>query len=265
MSNRLAAATSPYLLQHAKNPVNWLPWGDEALNKAKIENKPIFLSIGYAACHWCHVMAHESFENPETAAFMNEHFVNIKVDREERPDLDNIYMQATIAMTGSGGWPMSVFLTPDLKPFYAGTYFPPTRRYNMPSFREVLEGLANAWENQRNEIEDTGVKVYQHLHSQVKLEGDERLTSEHLDAIAKAIQAAYYWGTGGWGDAPKFPQPMALEFLLHHAIARKQDEYLKLIEHCLKTMARGGMYDVVGGGFSRYSTDNHWRVPHFEK
>lgn len=265
MSNRLAAATSPYLLQHAENPVNWLPWGDEALNKAKIENKPIFLSIGYAACHWCHVMAHESFENPETAAFMNEHFVNIKVDREERPDLDNIYMQATIAMTGSGGWPMSVFLTPDLKPFYAGTYFPPTRRYNMPSFREVLEGLANAWENQRNEIEDTGVKVYQHLHSQVKLEGDERLTSEHLDAIAKAIQAAYYWGTGGWGDAPKFPQPMALEFLLHHSVVTKQNEYLKLIEHCLKTMARGGMYDVVGGGFSRYSTDDHWRVPHFEK
>ncbi|MCK6584369.1 MAG: thioredoxin domain-containing protein [Anaerolineales bacterium] len=265
MSNRLAAATSPYLLQHAENPVNWLPWGDEALNKAKIENKPIFLSIGYAACHWCHVMAHESFENAETAAFMNEHFINIKVDREERPDLDNIYMQATIAMTGSGGWPMSVFLTPDLKPFYAGTYFPPTRRDNMPSFREVLEGLANAWTNQRNEIEDTGVKVYQHLHSQVKLERDERLTSEHLDAIAKAIQAAYYWGTGGWGDAPKFPQPMALEFLLHHAVARNQDEYLKLIEHCLKTMARGGMYDVVGGGFSRYSTDDHWRVPHFEK
>lgn len=265
MPNLLATATSPYLLQHADNPVNWLPWGDEALNKAKIENKPIFLSIGYAACHWCHVMAHESFENAETAAFMNEHFINIKVDREERPDLDNIYMQATIAMTGSGGWPMSVFLTPELKPFYAGTYFPPTRRYNMPSFREVLEGLANAWTNQREEVEDTGVKVYQHLHSQVKLEGDERLTSDHLDAIAKAMQAAYYWGTGGWGDAPKFPQPMALEFLLHHAVARKQDEYLKLIEHCLKTMARGGMYDVVGGGFSRYSTDDHWRVPHFEK
>lgn len=265
MPNSLINETSPYLLQHAHNPVDWYPWKEEALNKAKAENKPIFLSIGYAACHWCHVMAHESFENLETAAFMNEHFVNIKVDREERPDLDNIYMQATIAMTGSGGWPMSVFLTPDLKPFFAGTYFPPVRRYNMPSFREVLEGLANAWANQRSEVEETGGKVFEHLHSQAKSETDESLTPEHLDAIAKAMQGAYYWGTGGWGDAPKFPQPMALEFLLHHSVVTKQNEYLKLIEHCLKTMARGGMYDVVGGGFSRYSTDDHWRVPHFEK
>ncbi len=265
MSNYLANASSPYLLQHAENPVGWHPWGTEALEKAKAENKPIFLSIGYAACHWCHVMAHESFEDPETAAFMNEHFVNIKVDREERPDLDNIYMQATIAMTGSGGWPMSVFLTPDLKPFYAGTYFPPVRRYNMPSFKEVLAGLSNAWANDRTEVEKTSNKVFEHLDTKLRSTNEELLTPDHLESIAKAMQGAYYWGTGGWGDAPKFPQPMALEFLLHYSVSTKQTEYLKLIEHCLKVMARGGMYDVVGGGFSRYSTDDHWRVPHFEK
>lgn len=265
MSNHLADASSPYLLQHAENPVEWYPWGAEALEKAKAENKPIFLSIGYAACHWCHVMAHESFENAETAAFMNEHFVNIKVDREERPDLDNIYMQATIAMTGSGGWPMSVFLTPELKPFYAGTYFPPVRRYNMPSFKEVLAGLSNAWINDRTEVEKTSNKVFEHLNAKLKPNDEEVLTPDHMEAIAKVMQGAYYWGTGGWGDAPKFPQPMALEFLLHHSVTTKQTEYLKLIEHCLKVMARGGMYDVVGGGFSRYSTDDHWRVPHFEK
>ena len=186
-------------------------------------------------------MAHESFEDPETAAFMNEHFINIKVDREERPDLDNIYMQATIAMTGSGGWPMSVFLTPDLKPFYAGTYFPPVRRYNMPSFKEVLAGLANAWQNDRNEVANTSNKVFEHLNTMLKSSAEERLTAEHLDAIAKAMQGAYYWGTGGWGDAPKFPQPMALEFLLHPSVTTKQIEYLKLIELCLKVMARGGM------------------------
>ena len=265
MPNYLISASSPYLLQHANNPVDWHPWGEEALNKAKAENKPIFLSIGYAACHWCHVMAHESFEDSETAAFMNEHFINIKVDREERPDLDNIYMQATIAMTGSGGWPMSVFLTPELKPFYAGTYFPPVRRYNMPSFREVLEGLSNAWVSDREEIEKTSNKVFEHLDTKLKSNNEENLTTDHLEAIAKAMQGAYYWGTGGWGDAPKFPQPMALEYLLHHAVTSKQNEYIKLIEHCLKVMARGGMYDVVSGGFSRYSTDDHWRVPHFEK
>lgn len=265
MSNYLANASSPYLLQHAENPVEWHPWGTEALEKAKAENKPIFLSIGYAACHWCHVMAHESFEDPETAAFMNEHFVNIKVDREERPDLDNIYMQATIAMTGSGGWPMSVFLTPDLKPFYAGTYFPPVRRYNMPSFKEVLAGLSNAWANDRTEVEKTSNKVFEHLDTKLRSTNEESLTPDHLESIAKAMQGAYYWGTGGWGDAPKFPQPMALEFLLHYSVSTKQTESLKLIEHCLKVMARGGMYDVVGGGFSRYSTDDHWRVPHFEK
>ncbi|HNA87652.1 MAG TPA: thioredoxin domain-containing protein [Anaerolineales bacterium] len=265
MPNQLIHETSPYLIQHVNNPVNWYPWGEEALTKARAENKPIFLSIGYAACHWCHVMAHESFENAETAAFMNEHFINIKVDREERPDLDNIYMQATVAMTGSGGWPMSVFLTPDLKPFYAGTYFPPVRRYNMPSFKEVLNGLSNAWQNDRDEVEKTGIKVRDHLQTQASLQSSELLVPEHLTAIAKTMQESYDWGYGGWGDAPKFPQPMAVEFLLHHSSAQKTEEYTKLIKHYLYAMTRGGMYDVVGGGFSRYSTDNQWRVPHFEK
>lgn len=265
MTNQLSNSTSPYLLQHANNPVDWFPWGAEALQKARDENKPIFLSIGYAACHWCHVMEHESFEDEETAAFMNEHFVNIKVDREERPDLDGIYMQATIAMTGSGGWPMSVFLTPDLKPFYTGTYFPPVRRYNMPAFRDVLSGLANAWQNDRAEVENTAGKVNAHLQAQVQPQGGDPLTSDHLAAIANAMKESYDWGYGGWGDAPKFPQAMALEFLLHHSSAANTDDYHKLIHHCLQAMARGGMYDVVGGGFSRYSTDNLWRVPHFEK
>lgn len=265
MPNHLSNSSSPYLLQHASNPVDWYPWDEEALSKAKSDNKPIFLSIGYAACHWCHVMAHESFEDPGTAMLMNEHFINIKVDREERPDIDGIYMQAVIAMTGSGGWPMSVFLTPELKPFYAGTYFPPVRRYNMPSFKDVLTGLANAWSNDRAEVENTSTKVSQHLQAQVKPHTQNALTPEHLTAIANAIQESYDWGYGGWGDAPKFPQPMVLEFLLHHSAMRKADEYNKLITHCLNAMARGGMYDVVGGGFSRYSTDNQWRTPHFEK
>lgn len=265
MPNRLLNATSPYLLQHAYNPVDWHPWGEEALKKSKDEDKPIFLSIGYAACHWCHVMAHESFEDEETAKFMNEHFINIKVDREERPDIDGIYMQATIAMTGSGGWPMSVFLTPDLKPFYAGTYFPPTRRYNMPAFKDVLSGLYNVWKNERDEVLNTSEKVTNHLQLTNKLQNDELLTKEHLNAIANAMRDSYDWGYGGWGDAPKFPQAMAIEFLLHHSAVNKTNEYENLIMHCLNAMARGGMYDVVGGGFSRYSVDNNWRVPHFEK
>ena len=265
MPNQLINETSPYLLQHADNPVDWYPWGENALSKARNENKPIFLSIGYAACHWCHVMAHESFEDEETAKFMNEHFINIKVDREERPDLDAIYMQATIAMTGSGGWPMSVFLTPDLKPFYTGTYFPPSRQFNLPSFRDVLNGLANAWTQNRDDIENTGIKVSEYLQAQAKVQNNDLLNEEHLDTIAKSIHESYDWGYGGWGDAPKFPQAMVVEFLLHHDAVNKKSEHLELIIHCLKAMARGGMYDVVGGGFSRYSTDNHWRVPHFEK
>jgi uncharacterized protein YyaL (SSP411 family) len=266
MANNLINENSPYLLQHANNPVNWFPWGEEALTKARTENKPIFLSIGYAACHWCHVMAHESFENEDTATFMNEHFVNIKVDREERPDIDAIYMRATVAMTGSGGWPMSVFLTPDLKPFYAGTYFPPVQRYNMPAFRDVLAGIARAYEEEPDEILRVSSEVSSHLQRSLASEqnSDSTFHQEHLKAVAKALVDAYDWGYGGWGQAPKFPQPMTIEFLLRR-YAAGDEEALKPAIHVLKAMSRGGMYDVIGGGFSRYSVDNFWRVPHFEK
>jgi uncharacterized protein YyaL (SSP411 family) len=268
--NHLSKSTSPYLLQHAHNPVDWYPWGEEALSKAKREDRPIFLSIGYSACHWCHVMAHESFEDPEIAAFMNDHFVNIKVDREERPDIDSIYMQATIAMTGSGGWPMSIFLAPDLKPFFTGTYFPPQRRYSMPAFKDILGGLANAWKNDKIEIEKAGDQILAFLQNKTINEKTEMLSLDQLDTIADAMIASYDWGFGGWGEAPKFPQAMTLEFLLQHLILakdkmEKSEKTLKLINHCLQAMVRGGMYDVVGGGFSRYSTDKFWRVPHFEK
>ncbi|HSL30594.1 MAG TPA: thioredoxin domain-containing protein [Anaerolineales bacterium] len=266
MANQLVHESSPYLLQHADNPVDWYPWGEEALNKSRQENKPIFLSIGYAACHWCHVMAHESFEDEETAAFMNEHFINIKVDREERPDIDAIYMQATVALTGSGGWPMSVFLTPDLKPFYAGTYFPPVPRYNMPAFKDLLAGLARAWREEPNEITRVSGQVTEHLQRAMSAEpaGETTFTPEALNNAAKALIDSYDWGFGGWGSAPKFPQPMAIEFLLRRYVTG-DEEALKPAVHVLQAMARGGMYDVVGGGFSRYSVDNFWRVPHFEK
>ncbi len=284
--NRLASSTSPYLLQHANNPVDWYPWGEEALTKAKVEDKPIFLSIGYAACHWCHVMAHESFEDESTAALMNENFVCIKVDREERPDLDGIYMAAVVALTGSGGWPMSVFLTPDLRPFYGGTYFPPTPRHNLPSFRDVLTSLAEAWKNRRDEIHRVGAQLVGHLQKQVGAQaGGVAFTKELLDAAEKNLLDSYDWGYGGWGAAPKFPQPMAIEFLLVRSAlsplpstregpgvransplpSTGEGPGVRAALHALKAMARGGMYDVVGGGFSRYSTDNFWRVPHFEK
>ncbi len=268
MTNHLQGTNSPYLLQHAENPVEWYPWGAEALERARREKKPIFLSIGYAACHWCHVMAHESFEDPETAALMNEQFVNIKVDREERPDLDSIYMAATQALTGSGGWPMSAFLTPELRPFYAGTYFPPVRRYKMPSFREVLSSLAEAWREQPAEIERVAGQLAAQLQAAASAGGEGRMLSQaDLEAATKALLEGYDWGYGGWGQAPKFPQPMLIEFLLRRAVekAAQGEEALKAARHALQAMARGGMYDVVGGGFARYSTDNFWRVPHFEK
>ena len=266
MSNHLINETSPYLLQHAHNPVHWYPWGEEALARSKAETKPIFLSIGYAACHWCHVMAHESFEDETTAIFMNEHFINIKVDREERPDLDAIYMQATVALTGSGGWPMSVFLTPELKPFYAGTYFPPVPRHNMPSFRDLLAGIAQAWQEQPTEVFRVGDEVATRIQQLLTINtaSDSAFTQEHLDAAVKNLLDSYDWGYGGWGSAPKFPQPMTIEFLLRR-FAAGNDEAMKPVIHSLKAMARGGMYDVVGGGFSRYSVDNLWRTPHFEK
>lgn len=267
MPNHLIKENSPYLLQHADNPVDWYPWGEEALTKARAENKPIFLSIGYAACHWCHVMEHESFEDPETATLMNENFVNIKVDREERPDLDSIYMQATTAMTGSGGWPMSVFLTPDLRPFYAGTYFPPVRRYNMPSFKEVLLSLAKVWREERGEVDRVGSQVLQHIQPQTLGKTADKLGPETLEAATTTLLDSYDWGYGGWGSAPKFPQPMTVEFLLRRALSDspQREQILKASLHVLNAMSRGGMYDVVGGGFSRYSVDNFWRTPHFEK
>jgi uncharacterized protein YyaL (SSP411 family) len=265
MPNRLANENSPYLLQHAQNPVDWYPWGEEALERARSEKKPIFLSIGYAACHWCHVMAHESFEDPDTAAIMNENFINIKVDREERPDLDSIYMNAVVAMTGQGGWPMSVFLTPDRQPFFGGTYFPPVRRYNMPAFREVPLSVKQAWQDDPVRLKGSAQEITDRL-KQEQFAGSQpaAVQPELLDQAAFALGQTYDWKFGGWGLAPKFPQPMAIEFLLRRA-SRGDRFALDMATHALHSMALGGMYDVVGGGFARYSTDNYWRVPHFEK
>lgn len=266
MPNKLIHETSPYLLQHANNPVDWYPWGDEALDKARNEHKPIFLSIGYAACHWCHVMEHESFEDPETAALLNKHFVSIKVDREERPDLDSIYMSAVVTMTGQGGWPMSVFLTPQGEPFFGGTYFPSTRRYNMPSFREVLQAIAQSWQNEAGEIHRVSQEVTEHLREQntAAAPSTEPLDPAVLDNAAGRLTQTYDWQMGGWGRAPRFPQPMTIEFLLMQA-ARGKEQCLETAVHILHVMSRGGLYDVVGGGFHRYSTDDAWLVPHFEK
>jgi uncharacterized protein YyaL (SSP411 family) len=270
MPNHLIHENSPYLLQHAHNPVDWYPWGEAALSRARAEDKPIFLSIGYAACHWCHVMEHESFEDPAIAALMNANFINIKVDREERPDLDSIYMTATMAMTGGGGWPMSVFLTPDLRPFYAGTYFPPTPRFNMPSFHDLLTGVTNAWQNQRAEITRVSAQVTEHIQRASETGGRAAfpLTNSLLDNAADHLHQSYDWGFGGWGGAPKFPQPMTIEFLLNRLTApdaKNRENYTKTVTHVLRAMSRGGMYDVVGGGFARYSVDTLWKTPHFEK
>ena len=267
MPNRLARETSPYLLQHADNPVDWYPWGEEALSKAKAENKPIFLSIGYAACHWCHVMEHESFEDPATAAIMNERFVNVKVDREERPDLDTIYMQTVVAMTGHGGWPMSVWLTPDGVPFYGGTYFPNTPRHGMPAFRQILAALAEAWQNQPDQVQQTTERVLAHLQQDSGLAGDSgALLDRDVSALAvQQLGLAFDRAHGGWGRAPKFPQPMTIEFLLRYARRTSDTMTRSMIDATLVRMAQGGMYDQVGGGFHRYATDAEWLVPHFEK
>ena len=266
MPNKLIAETSPYLLQHANNPVNWYPWGTEALEKAKKEDKPIFLSIGYTACHWCHVMAHESFEDPEIAGILNQHFVNIKVDREERPDLDSIYMSAVVAMTGQGGWPMSVFLTPNGHPFFGGTYFPPQRRYGMPSFSEILNGIITIWQTKRDEITEAAQQLLHSLqaNTSISLAGEGSVNPEILEKAAESLISSYDWENGGWGAAPKFPMPMAINFLLSRA-AQGNAKAMDAAAHALKAMQRGGMYDLVGGGFHRYSTDPHWLVPHFEK
>ena len=268
MPNRLANETSPYLLQHADNPVDWYPWNEKALQKALDEDKPIFLSIGYSACHWCHVMAHESFEDEATAAILNEHFVNIKVDREERPDLDQIYMTAVQAMTGGGGWPMSVFLTADGHPFYGGTYFPPQPRYGMPSFTQVLQAIVDAWQNRRQELISSGQRLVQAIEGQSRIEPRSRrrdLSHDTLYSAFRALQQSFDKANSGWGEAPKFPQPMALEFLLRYHHSTGNTSALEMVTQTLEAMARGGMYDQLGGGFHRYSVDDHWLVPHFEK
>jgi uncharacterized protein YyaL (SSP411 family) len=268
VANRLAGETSPYLLQHAHNPVDWYPWGPAALERARAEDRPICLSIGYSACHWCHVMERESFEDPRTAAVMNAAFVNIKVDREERPDLDGIYMQAVQAMTGSGGWPMTVFLMPDGTPFYGGTYFPPDDRPNMPSFTRVLAAIADAWRNRRADVVQTGSQLREHL-AQGTLKSPAAapgaLDPRLLDAAGRGLAAQHDADFGGFGGAPKFPQPMALEFLLRYAHRSGDQSALDIAVHSLERMARGGIYDHLGGGFHRYSTDGEWLVPHFEK
>ncbi len=267
MSNRLAGETSPYLLQHADNPVDWYPWGEEALETARREDKPIFLSIGYAACHWCHVMAHESFEDDETAAILNEGFVNIKVDREERPDLDHIYMSAVQALTGRGGWPLSVFLTPEGKPFFGGTYFPHKPRYGMTAFTDVLAKILDAWQNRRDEVEHSGEQLLEWLQREPGVPGakGEELDEAALSAAVSNLAEAYDSQHGGWGRAPKFPQPMIIEFLLRYSTSTGSQHALRMAVDTLNAMARGGMYDQLGGGFHRYSVDERWLVPHFEK
>ena len=265
-TNRLINETSPYLLQHAHNPVDWYAWGEEALTKAKNENKPILLSIGYSACHWCHVMEHESFENEDIAALMNENFVSIKVDREERPDLDQIYMNAVQMMTHHGGWPMTVFLTPEGVPFYGGTYFPPEDRYNMPGFPRVLISLAEAYRERPNDVAETAASVVKELERLgVTRESTELLAPELLDSAHRAVVKNYDPVHGGFGGAPKFPPAMTLEFLLrtYHRTGRPQA--LEIVSHTCRKMAEGGIYDQLGGGFHRYSTDARWLVPHFEK
>jgi uncharacterized protein len=265
-TNRLIQETSPYLLQHAHNPVDWYPWGPEALEKARRENKPIFLSVGYRACHWCHVIAHESFENEDIARILNEHFVSIKVDREERPDLDEVYMLATQLMSGSGGWPMSVFLTPDLKPFYAGTYFPPEDRYGRPGFRSLLRQLADYWQNRREVVVQAADRAALALAQYASLQGEDGEISPDLvrDAVRQMAQD-FDPAHGGFGGAPKFPPSMRLTLMLRE-YRRTHDERLKtIVATTLDRMARGGIYDQVGGGFHRYSVDEIWLVPHFEK
>ena len=269
--NHLADETSPYLLQHADNPVDWYPWGEEAFAKARAENKPVLLSVGYSSCHWCHVMAHESFEDEEIAALMNQGFVSIKVDREERPDIDGVYMAATQALTGQGGWPMTVFLTPDRKPFYAGTYFPPQDQHGRPGFPRLLRSIREAWEGDRERVVESADEIASKLRAATEVANSESgQVSEELPAQAvERFRAAFDPVFGGFGGAPKFPSPGNLEFLLaHHARVGDigaEPNALEMALHTLRRMARGGMYDHLGGGFARYSVDQRWLVPHFEK
>jgi uncharacterized protein YyaL (SSP411 family) len=273
MPNHLAAETSPYLLQHQNNPVAWYPWGSEALARARAEQKPIFLSIGYAACHWCHVMEHESFENEQIAAFLNEHFISIKVDREERPDLDQIYMNAVQLMTGRGGWPMSVFLTPDLKPFFGGTYWPPTSRNGMPGFDQVLRAVVDAWQNRREMAVEQARQMTEYLQLDGKDDdqgsAQDGLSSgaaqQLLESARRHLARAFDSLHGGFGAAPKFPHAMDMQLLLRLWKRKPQGETLHMVTHTLDKMAAGGIYDHLAGGFARYSVDERWLVPHFEK
>jgi len=266
MPNRLANETSPYLLQHANNPVDWYPWGEEALQRSKNEDKPILLSIGYSACHWCHVMERESFEDEATALLMNEYFVSIKVDREERPDLDAVYMEAVQMLTGSGGWPMTVFLTPEGKPFYGGTYFPPVDRFNMPGFPRLLESVARSYRDSRSEIDRVTNQITEQLGRTGQIpKGDSPVTVETLHQAYTVLATNFDYQNGGHGTAPKFPQAMNLEVLLRYYRHGYNDRALEMVDLTLEKMARGGIYDQIAGGFARYSTDAYWLVPHFEK
>ncbi|QQM41114.1 thioredoxin domain-containing protein [Streptomyces liliifuscus] len=266
MPNRLAHETSPYLLQHADNPVDWWPWSAEAFEEARKSGKPVLLSVGYSSCHWCHVMAHESFEDQETADYLNAHFVSVKVDREERPDVDAVYMEAVQAATGQGGWPMTVFLTPDAEPFYFGTYFPPAPRQGSPSFRQVLEGVHSAWTDRRDEVAEVAEKIVRDLAGREIAFGDTQVPGE--EDLARALLGLtrdYDSGHGGFGGAPKFPPSMAIEFLLRHHARTGAEGALQMAADTCERMARGGIYDQLGGGFARYSVDREWVVPHFEK
>ncbi|MEJ7628384.1 MAG: thioredoxin domain-containing protein [Nocardioidaceae bacterium] len=270
MSNRLVRSTSPYLQQHADNPVDWYPWGEEAFAAARERDVPVFLSVGYSACHWCHVMAHESFEDPATAETMNAAFVCVKVDREERPDVDAIYMSATQAMTGQGGWPMSVVLTPTGEPFFAGTYYPPEPRHGMPSFRQVLDAVSEAWRDRRTEVESVGADLVRHLRATTQVAADDGSGADDDFAAlgehaVRSLVSTFDERHAGFGGAPKFPPSMLCEFLLRRAGRTGDREALRMAEATLEAMARGGIYDQLGGGFARYSVDDRWDVPHFEK
>jgi uncharacterized protein YyaL (SSP411 family) len=266
-TNRLAREKSPYLLQHAHNPVEWFAWGDDAFEKARRENKPIFLSIGYSTCHWCHVMERESFESEELAKFLNEHFVSIKVDREERPDVDKIYMTFVQAMTGSGGWPLNVFLTPDRKPFFGGTYWPPESKYGRPSFLQVLQQIATAWQTKTNDILSSAEKLHQQLAEMTARESTNRFVLGKVTLQNAGLQLKHGFDEkyGGFGSAPKFPSPSHPRFLLRYGARYHDDEAVRMVLFTCEKMAAGGIYDQIGGGFSRYSVDAQWLVPHFEK
>ena len=265
-TNRLIHETSPYLLQHAHNPVAWFPWGEEAFERATAEDKPIFLSVGYAACHWCHVMAHECFEDEEIAQIMNAHFVNVKVDREERPDVDEIYMNAVQVMTGSGGWPMSVFLTPQGVPFYGGTYFPPQSRHNIPGFPHVLESVARHYREKGDNVADVANRLHEHLRAMTHIDAlAEGLGEADFDGAFQKIRSNFDFQNGGFGTQPKFPNSMNLDVFLRTYLRTGNEEALAMVILTLEKMARGGIYDQLGGGFHRYSVDSRWLVPHFEK